>query len=144
MLFAFTIFMLIAYRGRSKQAMTESVNAHSYRYFGSQSPVEGLLYLLRDFLKMEGVLDGSGHISSDPSYMIIEVHVDAEERRIPVFGLEGNKRCIGRELEKRALSKPRELGEYINASEQGAREQRIPTKPFEDDRDWFNSLKGRY
>lgn len=95
---------------------------------------------LGDFLRVEGVLDRNYKLREPPSYRVIEVDVESIGGTSPAFSLEGNKPCAPREREQLARSKYKELKEYIEASERGAKAQHIESTPFTNDLKWLKSI----
>ena len=58
----------------------------------------------------------------------------------PAFSLEGNQPCASHERQQVARSKYKELKEYIETSERGARAQSIDPTPFTNDLKCLESL----
>lgn len=106
--------------------------------------VQGIVHevpfeLVKDFLRMEGVLNKNFEVSDSPSYHIIEVEVKSEDGPIPTFSLEGNKHRERDERERLARGCP-ELSEYVEATLRGALARGINPRPFMSDFDWLKSI----
>lgn len=95
---------------------------------------------LSKFLRMEGVLDKNYKLRKRPSYRIIEVDPQSKGRTNPALSLEGNQPCSDHERQQVARSKRKELKEYIEASERGAKVQSIDPTPFTSDLKWLESI----
>ena len=95
---------------------------------------------LYKFLRMEGVLDRNYELRKPPSYTTIEVDVESKVGTSRAFSLEGNKTCTAQEREEVARSKFKELREYIEASERGAKAQQIDPTPFTNDLKWLDQF----
>jgi hypothetical protein len=96
---------------------------------------------LGKFLRMEGVLGTNYELRKLPSYRVIEVDAESMGGPSPAFSLEGNQPCAPHERQQVARSKYKELKEYIEVSERGAKAQSIDPTPFTNDLKWLKSSR---
>jgi hypothetical protein len=114
-------------------------------YADNGQSVQGIIHkvpfeYLPKFLRMEGILSPNYKPRKTPNYKTIEVYVESATGITSAFSLEGSRLCTAQEREQIAKSKYKELREYIEAAENGARTQQLDPTPFTTDLKWLNQL----